>query len=428
MLAFIVFLTFSQCYFAFAESPEWIVFDKSNSILKDAFIYDIEIDKEENIWIATSDRDDWNKGGLIFTDRLNWQIFNSKNSDFPSDRLYKIEIDKLENIWITTSNKGVFEFNDGTLKIYDTTNSPLLWQNTIDIAVDSNNVKWFANVNEKEGGGLMSYDNEKWRVYDSNDVEFPKKGYVNSVFVDKNNDKWIGYFETNYIYKFDDETWTVYDTLSKWNRRGEIRAFARDSVGNLWIGWDEPVKFTGTNWLIYFIAPRSSINTIAVESNNDIWFGSNVSDFGGMMKFSGNKWTVYDPTNSPLPGNTVNKIVIDKFGNKWIATRKLTVYKEGGVVGITDVEDDKKMEKDKILCYPNPTEGNITIRYRIEKYSEVNLYISDILGNRIELRKENKFPGDYIEEYNLSHLPNGIYFATVNGGTEIITKQFVIMR
>ena len=70
----------------------------------------------------------------------------------------------------------------------------------------------------------------------------------------------------------------------------------------------------------------------------------------------------------------------------------------------------------------------IYVRYRIEKYSEVNLYISDILGNRIELRKENKFPGDYIEEYNLSHLPNGIYFAAVKSGTGLISKQFVIMR
>ncbi len=44
----------------------------------------------------------------------------------------------------------------------------------------------------------------------------------------------------------------------------------------------------------------------------DIW--------GGLAKFDGVNWTVYNTSNSGLPSNYVRAIAIDGQGNKWIGT------------------------------------------------------------------------------------------------------------
>jgi ligand-binding sensor domain-containing protein len=405
-----------------SQSPEWLIFDKSNSIIETYHVKDIDIDINNNLWITTTTRDTWNTGGIVFTDRENWEIYNSKNSDLITDTLRNLVIDKQGYLWIATTDKGVIKFKEKTVENFDTLNSPLPWQKTLDIAVDSLNVKWFSN--NIMGGGLISYDNGTWRVFDSNDVAFPSKGYVSSVFVDKNNDKWIGYYWDSYIFKYDGLNWTVFDTLAKWDRHGIISSFARDSLGNLWIGWDEPVKFTGTHWVIYLACPLGSINTIAVDTNNDIWFGSH----NGMMKYDRSTWTVFDTTNSALPYPGVNKIVIDKYGNKWIVALSVAVYKEGGVIGITDVEDDKKVEQNKILCYPNPSSGITKIRYRIESPGIISLLLTDALGNRKILKSEYKYPGDYIEEFDLSAYSQGLYNIILQQDNKIYSGKIALIK
>ena len=41
---------------------------------------------------------------------------------------------------------------------------------------------------------------------------------------------------------------------------------------------------------------------------------------GGLAKFDGTTWTVYNTSNSGLPDNYVSSIAIDGSGNKWIGT------------------------------------------------------------------------------------------------------------
>jgi ligand-binding sensor domain-containing protein len=41
---------------------------------------------------------------------------------------------------------------------------------------------------------------------------------------------------------------------------------------------------------------------------------------GGLAKFDGVNWTVYNTSNSRLPDNYVRAIAIDGQGNKWIGT------------------------------------------------------------------------------------------------------------
>jgi ligand-binding sensor domain-containing protein len=59
--------------------------------------------------------------------------------------------------------------------------------------------------------------------------------------------------------------------------------------------------------------PDNSVWAIAIDGEGNIWLGTS----GGLAKFDGVNWTVY---NSELPNLPVWAIVIDKQGNKWIGT------------------------------------------------------------------------------------------------------------
>ncbi len=94
-------------------------------------------------------------------------------------------------------------------------------------------------------------------------------------------------------------------------------------------------KFDGVNWTVYNTSnsglPDNGVRAIAIDGQGNKWIGTYG---GGLAKFDGVNWTVYKTSNSGLPNNDVWAITIDGQGNKWIGTGGggLAVYREGGVI------------------------------------------------------------------------------------------------
>jgi hypothetical protein len=107
--------------------------------------------------------------------------------------------------------------------------------------------------------------------------------------------------------------------------------------GSKWIGTygGGLAKFDGVNWTVYNTSnsklPDNRVYAIAIDGQGNKWIGTYG---GGLAKFDGVNWTVYNTSNSKLPDNYVWIIVIDGVGNKWIGTwgGGLAVYREGGVI------------------------------------------------------------------------------------------------
>jgi ligand-binding sensor domain-containing protein len=72
--------------------------------------------------------------------------------------------------------------------------------------------------------------------------------------------------------------------------------------------------------------PDDWVTAIAIDVQGNKWIGTYR---GGLAKFDGINWTVYDIWNSKLPSNTVFSIAIDGQGNKWIGTDKGLVKFDG---------------------------------------------------------------------------------------------------
>ncbi|MEN3039728.1 MAG: hypothetical protein ABDI07_11395, partial [Candidatus Kryptonium sp.] len=77
--------------------------------------------------------------------------------------------------------------------------------------------------------------------------------------------------------------------------------------GNKWIGTGGLVKFDGKSWTVYNAKnsglPDDWVTSIAIDAQGNKWIGMEES---GLVKFDGKIWTVYNTSNSDLPNNNVN--------------------------------------------------------------------------------------------------------------------------
>lgn len=89
-------------------------------------------------------------------------------------------------------------------------------------------------------------------------------------------------------------------------------------------------KTQNQNWLYHFKVntglPTNNICTITIDHQGNKWIGvsgdcsGGTRTPGGIVKFDGTTWTVYDQSNSDLPSDIFSSITIDNQGNKWIGT------------------------------------------------------------------------------------------------------------
>jgi ligand-binding sensor domain-containing protein len=87
------------------------------------------------------------------------------------------------------------------------------------------------------------------------------------------------------------------------------------------------VRFDGVNWTVYNQEnsglPNDDVQDIAIDSQGKIWIatsGTIYDNTGGVAMFNGMNWTVYTQENSGLPDNGVTALDFDIEGNLWVAT------------------------------------------------------------------------------------------------------------
>jgi len=85
-----------------------------------------------------------------------------------------------------------------------------------------------------------------------------------------------------------------------------------------------------TIWINYHTGrvpiPSDYLSSIVIEKGYIKWMGSLDS---GLIRFDDKDWTVYNTSNSILPGNQINSVAIDDFGSLWICTNYGVVKKDG---------------------------------------------------------------------------------------------------
>ena len=155
------------------------------------------------------------------------------------------------------------------------------------------------------------------------------------------------------------------------------------------------------------------------------------SSVGGLLKFDGTDWTLYDKSNSPMPYNLVYTLTIDLEGNIW--TGSVNFDEPGGLAmlhpGSTSAVEEimKTHMKPSTFSlsqnYPNPFNPETTIEYELVSPSEVRLSIYNLSGQTVRiLKNEFQNAGSYQIKWNGRNdtgqgLSDGVYFLelVING-------------
>jgi hypothetical protein len=235
----------------------------------------------------------------------------------------------------------------------------------------------------------------------------------------------------------------VYNTSNSGLPDNSILSIAIDVSGNKWIGTSGGlVKFDDTNWTLYNTSnsglPYNSVSSIAIDGSGNKWMWTGVIPFGWgargvLTKFDGTNWTVYDKSDSDLPDNVINSIVIDESGNKWIGTGSggLAVYREGGPVAVKENQVQAGLPRCFMLesNYPNPFNPVTVISWRLPVSSRVELTIYNTLGQKIStLVSEKQSAGKHNVEWNAQGLPSGVYICCLGTETEFMARKVTLLK
>jgi len=117
-----------------------------------------------------------------------------------------------------------------------------------------------------------------------------------------------------------------------------------------------------------------------------------------------NKAYIYFDFNDPVETNTA-KTTIDLFVSS----------------------NESVINNSKVILFPNPTKGETTLEFYLQKSSMVALDIFNPLGQKIKYVKENKAEGKNEIIISTSLFPKGTYFIRFSIDNEVVMKKLIKM-
>ena len=434
----------------------------------DSSISSIEQDNELNLWFGT-----WGKDGLIKYDWQNWIIYNGSSSGFVSEYVSAIDVDSQNNIWVATGDTGIVKYDGTEWTYYNLLNyAPSLNYNTAwDVAVDSRDNIWVGTY----WGGLLKFDGINWTNYNDDNSPIPPSFMeINCIDIDNKDYVWFGSDYYGIIMFNGHNTWKIYDTLF-------YKYSIKIGKNEIWSSGMYLHKFDGTRWILYqnddnyqapieIFVPWWISQTIDIDTAGIKWFIGELEERHRIGAWSVKNIVRYDDTTATEIFPDTNKfdfgyakaLKIDSYGNKWIGYSNgyIAVYNEDGVKGFspTGIEDYEILTKFSLFQnYPNPFNPSTRIKYEIPSSVMLNsfqhqnnetpnqvrgdnvnvvLKVYDILGRELAtlVNKEQK-PGSYEVELNGDKLLSGVYFymlkvysATSGAGSYVQTKKMLLLK
>ena len=238
---------------------------------------------------------------LLFS-QSDWVNYQISNTMFPSNPYKHITIDSNGNKWIATQNNGLLRFDGTNWEVFNTTNTPALTSNMINhVFFDSEENLWVSTLS---GGLLKKTPAGVWSVYNTNIENFPS-----------NDINWV----------------------TEGNKK-EIYAATRNGLAI--INADNSIRLVANS--TFSAMPSNEITTVAIHyPENDtlptnIWIGTS-NGLVQMVEKDGQvpTLTVYNTGNSPLTGNGITGIMIDRFFDIWVSIYNWHTNAGGGVARIS---------------------------------------------------------------------------------------------
>jgi hypothetical protein len=110
--------------------------------------------------------------------------------------------------------------------------------------------------------------------------------------------------------------------------------------------------------------------------------------------------------------------------------RDMNITPAMGVIEVRRINKPIKLNDiENILVFPNPTDGEVMVQFRVEQESETEVIVSDLVGRKVMDIINTKMPaGEYKYVVNLTKLNDGFYLMSVKTDTKISTSKIIISK
>ena len=291
-------------------------------------IRDICQDSLGYIWFATA------RGVNRYNGYEYVQLFrNASNpqASIQSNRINRLHLDRQNNLWISTS-RG--------LSRYDMTKDRIIPYNidkddeyyADDISEDKQGNIWIATYNN----GILKYDRKKDHL-DRFPITYRGEEtplYVRTLFIDKQNNLWIGYSAGSALgrYNIDDQT----SELISFPNQTAINCITNFGESQLWIGTDQgiiaySIKERKITTLPTSLKKQRELNYSRVNSikliDNDNYIITSTRRAYKYCITTGEVTTLTIGANENDKNNDITCALKDNQGNLWLGTVEQSFYK-----------------------------------------------------------------------------------------------------
>ena len=316
------------------KSDKKIIFDdKTGSLQKilDGYVVKaIAFDSKGNAWIGTQGQ------GLIRYNENETVIYNSENSVLPKDFvIWDIAVDKNDNVWIG-ANDGVWKYDGIEFTFYNSQNTAMPEDIVRSIAVDSKNNIWMASCRFRQGG-LVKYDGNTWTAYTPDNSPLPTNS-VKGIAFDKSDNVWLSlsdYVNQAYLVKISTDRWDIYDENDLGFKPYYFGGIQCDSKNRLWGAIDYSLSDTWVSPSPHFFIfdekqttplscgndVRVTLPRITIDNNDDVWcygvgsvwgvwIGEQWKQLDNSVFGGANPWIIKEATDHRIWFGTENGIYI----------------------------------------------------------------------------------------------------------------------
>lgn len=312
-----------------AQQVTWYKFPNYVPEKANRYIY---VDDNNTKWIGG-----YNQGLHKYSNNT-WTHYTKNNSGIADNDVRQSCFDTTGNLWITTWN-GLSKFNVDS----NTWSNYKVGSSTYDILyslqVDEKNRVWVGTDGGADSDdGLYMFDGSKWKFYNPLNSKLSGR-WITRLRKDKTGKIWGGHYRG--LFEINDTNITNHSLITaSFSPNATVSDIDFDSYNNKWVSvYDGGVaKFDGSSWIIYNSnnspLPENKVWSIAVDQNNIVWIGT---ENNGLVKFDGTNWTVYNKNNSIITSNRIDALNVDKFNNLWVAVNygEIVIHSPQGISGIS---------------------------------------------------------------------------------------------
>jgi hypothetical protein len=251
-------------------------------------------------------------------------------------------------------------------------------------------------------------------TYTINQITEPYHPQIMDVIVDKNEHIWGAAWYYGSV-MFDQTNWHPYPPSDTTLPNFDYDLVFADSKGRIWFGTNQSSPnygftiYDGSNWATYYSPQRYSISyvyQIAEDNFRNVWLATG----GGLLKFDGDSFTVFDKYNSPLSENYTSAITVDERGNIWIGTRNgLFVYNPNSTVDFGQYSFNSPVDSLKLtlvekfvkVTFDPNSPSSTPVRYQLQRGRGIHKFwtIKEVEYSSIPFEVEMFDSSDIIGQY-----------------------------